>query len=324
MQRKRSRLTGVFLVILALMLQIITTNAFAEDNIALQSTQLAARAICEHAINAIDYDGANRLTVHFKTTPPTVCGRYRFWLTDKNGSTIYFKAIDKTDGYTWSIELYNALIEGRYTLHFKSNDPAYGFTISAQEPASTARPTERPTQTPAALPTEVPTVEPTTQPTAEPPLLASVRFETNNIEIMTRESDAVAIHGIDQYGNAFDLSGTGLLFEVQRVDDDSDMLLSENQTFQRDDMLFSIYRINGKPRLMALAGINAQPGTWQITVHTESGLADTLQMRIVENPNPIVWPTVTTAAPTSTPLSEPTAVPEPTAAPTAPPTSPGE
>ena len=296
MTKGKSRFVIVFVLLTALMLQLVPVAAFAAGHAALHTNAEAveANALASYAIAAIDYDGASRLTVRFKTTPPAVSNRYNFWLTDKSGSTIYFKSISKTADLTWSIELHSALLDGKYTLHFKSNDPAHSFTVSSHEPVPTAQPTQ------------APTVEPTAEP-SKAPLLTSIRFETDHAEVMTRDSTAIRIYGFDQYGDPFDLSGVTLEYSVELSGGEAHSTLAENRTFSKYDTLFSIYRINGKPRLMALAGMSARLGTWQITVHAEGGLRATAQVRIVENPNPIVWPAVSTPPDTS----EPAPLPEP-------------
>lgn len=318
MTKVKARFVIVFVLLTALMLQLIPVAAFAAGRAALYTNAEAveANARAAYAIAAIDYDGASRLTVRFKTTPPTASNRYNFWLTDKSGSTIYFKSISKTADLTWSIELYSALLDGKYTLHFKSNDPAHSFTVSSHEPVPTAEPTEAPTAEPTAQPTQAPTAEPTAEP-SKAPLLTSIRFETDHAEVMTRDSTAIRIYGFDQYGDPFDLSGVKLEYSVELSGGEAHSTLSENRTFSKYDTLFSIYRVNGKPRLMALAGMSARLGTWQITVYAEGGLRAAAQVRIVENPNPIVWPAVSTPPPTPTPTStsesappsEPTEVP---------------
>lgn len=312
MTKGKSRFAIVFVLLTALMLQLVPVAASAAGRAALHTNAEAveANARAAYAIAAIDYDGASRLTVRFKTTPPTVSNSYNFWLTDKSGSTIYFKSISKTADLTWSIELHSALLDGKYTLHFKSNDPAHSFTVSSHEPVPTAQPTAQPTQAPTAEPTAQPTEAPTAEPTAEPskaPLLTSIRFETDHAEVMTRDSTAIRIYGFDQYGDPFDLSGVKLEYSVELSGGEAHSTLSENRTFGKYDTLFSIYRVNGKPRLMALAGMSARLDTWQITVHAEGGLRATAQVRIVENPNPIVWPAVSTPPDTS----EPAPLPEP-------------
>ena len=305
MTKGKSRFVIVFVLLTALMLQLVPVAASAAGHAALHTNAEAveANARAAYAIAAIDYDGASRLTVRFKSTPPTVSNRYNFWLTDKSGSTIYFKSISKTADLTWSIELHSALLDGKYTLHFKSNDPAHSFTVSSHdEPVPTAQPTEAPTAEPTAQPTQAPTAEP-----SKAPLLTSIRFETDHAEVMTRDSTAIRIYGFDQYGDPFDLSGVKLEYSVELSGGEAHSTLAENRTFNKYDTLFSIYRINGKPRLMALAGMSARLGTWQITVHAEGGLRATAQVRIVENPNPIVWPAVSTPPDTS----EPAPLPEP-------------
>lgn len=302
MTKGKSQFVIVLVLLTALMLQLVPVAASVAGRAALHTNAEAveANARAAYAIAAIDYDGASRLTVRFKTTPPTVSNRYNFWLTDKSGSTIYFKSISKTADLTWSIELHSALLDGKYTLHFKSNDPAHSFTVSSHEPVPTAQPTQ------------APTAEPTAEP-SKAPLLTSIRFETDHAEVMTRDSTAIRIYGFDQYGDPFDLSGVTLEYSVELSGGEAHSTLSENRTFSKYDTLFSIYRINGKPRLMALAGMSARLDTWQITVYAEGGLRATAQVRIVENPNPIVWPAVSTPPDTSesAPQSEPTAVPPP-------------
>lgn len=312
MTKGKSRFVIVFVLLTALMLQLVPVAAFYTNAEAVEANARAA-----HAIAAIDYDGASRLTVRFKTTPPTVSNRYNFWLTDKSGSTIYFKSISKTADLIWSIELYSALLDGKYTLHFKSNDPAHSFTVSSHEPVPTAQPTEAPTAEPTVQPTQAPTAEPTAEP-SKAPLLTSIRFETDHAEVMTRDSTAIRIYGFDQYGDPFDLSGVKLEYSVELSGGEAHSTLSENRTFSKYDTLFSIYRVNGKPRLMALAGMSARLDTWQITVYAEGGLRATAQVRIVENPNPIAWPAVSTPTPTPTPTStpEPASPSEPTVVPT--------
>lgn len=310
MTKGKSRFVIVFVLLTALMLQLVPVAASAAGRAALHTNAEAveANARASYAIAAIDYDGASRLTVRFKTTPPTVSNSYNFWLTDKSGNTIYFKSISKTADLTWSIELHSALLDGKYTLHFKSNDPAHSFTVfSHDEPV----PTEAPTAEPTAQPTQAPTAEPTAEP-SKAPLLTSIRFETDHAEVMTRDSTAIRIYGFDQYGDPFDLSGVKLEYSVELSGGEAHSTLAENRTFSKYDTLFSIYRVNGKPRLMALAGMSARLGTWQITVHAEGWLRATAQVRIVENPNPIVWPAVSTPTPTPTPTPAPTPIPEPT------------
>lgn len=322
MTKGKSRFVIIFVLLTALMLQLVPVAASAAGRAALHTNAEAveANARAAYAIDAIDYDGASRLTVRFKTTPPTVSNSYNFWLTDKSGSTIYFKSISKTADLTWSIELHSALLDGKYTLHFKSNDPAHSFTVSSHEPVPTVQPTEAPTAEPTAQPTQAPAAEPTAEPTAEPskaPLLTSIRFETDHAEVMTRDSTAIRIYGFDQYGDPFDLSGVTLEYSVELSGGEAHSTLAENRTFSKYDTLFSIYRVNGKPRLMALAGMSARLDTWQITVYAEGGLRATAQVRIVENPNPIVWPAVSTPTPTPTTTAtyEPAPLPEPSSVP---------
>ena len=313
MTKDKSRFVIVFVLLTALMLQLVPVAASAAGRAALHTNAEAveANARAAYAIAAIDYDGASRLTVRFKSTPPTVSNRHNFWLTDKSGSTIYFKSISKTADLTWSIELHSALLDGKYKLHFKSNDPAHSFTVSSHEPVPTAQPTEAPTAVPTAQPTQASTAEPTAEP-SKAPLLTSIRFETDHAEVMTRDSTAIRIYGFDQYGDPFDLSGVKLEYSVELSGGEAHSTLSENRTFNKYDTLFSIYRVNGKPRLMALAGMSARLGTWQITVYADGGLRATAQVRIVENPNPIVWPAVSTPTPTPTPTPAPTPTPDPT------------
>ena len=97
MTKGKSRFVIVFVLLTALMLQLVPVAASAAGRAALHTNAEAveANARAAYAIDAIDYDGASRLTVRFKTTPPTVSNRYNLWLTDKSGSTIYFKSISK-------------------------------------------------------------------------------------------------------------------------------------------------------------------------------------------------------------------------------------
>lgn len=241
MTKGKSRFVIVLVLLTALMLQLVPVAAFAAGHAALHTNAEAveANARAAYAIAAIDYDGASRLTVRFKSTPPTVSNRYNFWLTDKSGSTIYFKSISKTADLTWSIELHSALLDGKYTLHFKSNDPAHSFTVSSHEPVPTAQSTEAPTAEPTAQPTQASTAEPTAEP-SKAPLLTSIRFETDHAEVMTRDSTAIRIYGFDQYGDPFDLSGVTLEYSVELSGGEAHSTLAENRTFSKYDTLFSI------------------------------------------------------------------------------------
>ena len=159
-------------------------------------------------------------------------------------------------------------------------------------PEPTAVPTPEPTPEPTAVPTPEPTPEPTIEPTLEPtaePHLASIELEQHSIEIMDRESDEVRINGFDQYGNAFSLADVPLSMELNRTDG-AISYMTEQHTYSDDDIIVSIYRANGKPRLMMLAQWLCNQVEWRITVKAGDGLSDSITLKTVRNPAPIVWP----------------------------------
>ena len=159
-------------------------------------------------------------------------------------------------------------------------------------PEPTAIPTPEPTPEPTAIstpePTPEPTIEPTPSPTAEP-YLASIELEQHSIEIMDRESDEVRINGFDQYGSAFSLADVPLAMELNRTDG-ATAYMTEQHTYSDDDIIVSIYRANGKPRLMMLAQWLCNQVEWRITVKAGDGLSDTITLKTARNPSPIVWP----------------------------------
>ena len=163
---------------------------------------------------------------------------------------------------------------------------------AAPTPEPTAIPTPEPTPEPTAIstpePTPEPTIEPTPSPTAEP-YLASIELEQHSIEIMDRESDEVRINGFDQYGSAFSLADVPLAMELNRTDG-ATAYMTEQHTYSDDDIIVSIYRANGKPRLMMLAQWLCNQVEWRITVKAGDGLSDTITLKTTQNPFPIVWP----------------------------------
>ena len=159
-------------------------------------------------------------------------------------------------------------------------------------PEPTAIPTPEPTPEPTAIstpePTPEPTIEPTPSPTAEP-YLASIELEQHSIEIMDRESDEVRINGFDQYGSAFSLADVPLAMELNRTDG-ATAYMTEQHTYSDDDIIVSIYRANGKPRLMMLAQWLCNQVEWRITIKAGDSLSDTITLKTTQNPFPIVWP----------------------------------
>ena len=163
---------------------------------------------------------------------------------------------------------------------------------AAPTPEPTAIPTPEPTPEPTAIPTPEPTPEPTIEPTPSPtaePYLASIELEQHSIEIMDRESDEVRINGFDQYGNAFSLADVPLAMELNRTDG-ATAYMTEQHTYSDDDIIVSIYRANGKPRLMMLAQWLCNQVEWRITVKAGDSLSDTITLKTTQNPFPIVWP----------------------------------
>ena len=163
-------------------------------------------------------------------------------------------------------------------------------------PEPTAVPTPEPTPEPTAVPTPEPTPDPTAVPTPEPtieptaaPYLAEIRLDKNSVEIYDRESDEARIRGFDQYGNAFSLADVPLSMELNRTDG-ATSYMTEQHTYSDDDIIVSIYRANGKPRLMMLAQWLCDQVEWRITVKAGDGLSDTITLKTTQNPFPIVWP----------------------------------
>ena len=192
------------------------------------------------------------------------------------------------------LHLSKPLKSGWYDLWLDRRKISFGFTAPepTPTPVPTAVPTPEPTPEPTAVPTPEltpePTVEPTPSPTAESHL-ASIELEKHSIEIMDRESDEVRINGFDQYGNAFSLAGVPLAMEFNRTDG-ATSYMTEQHTYSDDDIIVSIYRANGKPRLMMLAQWLCNQVEWRITVKAGDGLSDSITLKTVRNPAPIVWP----------------------------------
>ena len=200
------------------------------------------------------------------------------------------------------LHLSEPLKSGWYDLWLDRRKISFGFT--APEPTPTPVPTAEPTPEPTAVPTPEPTVKPTPEPTVEPtpeptseptpepttePYLASIELEQHSIEIMDRESDEVRINGFDQYGNAFSLADVPLAMELNRTDG-ATSYMTEQHTYSDDDIIVSIYRANEKPRLMMLAQWLCDQVEWRITVKAGDGLSDSITLKTVRNPAPIVWP----------------------------------
>ena len=159
-------------------------------------------------------------------------------------------------------------------------------------PEPTPEPTAVPTPEPTPEPTVVPTLEPTPEPTIKPtaaPYLAEIRLDKNSVEIYDRESDEARIRGFDQYGNEFSLADVPLAMELIRTDG-ATASMDEQHTYSDNDIIVSIYRANGKPRLMMLAQWLCDQVEWRITVKAGDGLSDTITFKTAQNPFPIVWP----------------------------------
>ena len=192
------------------------------------------------------------------------------------------------------LHLSEPLKSGWYDLWLDRRKISFGFTAPepTPTPVPTAVPTPEPTPEPTAVPTpeltSEPTVEPTPSPTAEPHL-ASIELEKHSIEIMDRESDEVRVNGFDQYGNEFSLADVPLSMELNRTDG-ATAYMTEQHTYSDDDIIVSIYRANGKPRLMMLAQWLCNQVEWRITVKAGDGLSDTITLKTARNPSPIVWP----------------------------------
>ncbi len=192
------------------------------------------------------------------------------------------------------LHLSKPLKSGWYDLWLDRRKISFGFTAPepTPTPVPTAVPTPEPTPEPTAVPTPEltpePTVESTPSPTAESHL-ASIELEKHSIEIMDRESDEVRVNGFDQYGNAFSLADVPLSMELIRTDG-ATASMDEQHTYSDDDIIVSIYRANGKPRLMMLAQWLCNQVEWRITVKTGDGLSDSITLKTARNPSPIVWP----------------------------------
>ena len=192
------------------------------------------------------------------------------------------------------LHLSEPLKSGWYDLWLDRRKISFGFTAPepTPTPVPTAVPTPEPTPEPTAVPTPEltpePTVEPTPSPTAESHL-ASIELEKHSIEIMDRESDDVRINGFDQYGNEFSLADVPLSMELNRTDG-ATSYMTEQHTYSDDDIIVSIYRANGKPRLMMLAQWLCNQVEWRITVKAGDGLSDSITLKTARNPSPIVWP----------------------------------
>ena len=212
--------------------------------------------------------------------------------SDEVASDIY--ALEFPSEKNVILHLSEPLKSGWYDLWLDRRKISFGFT--APEPTPTPVPTAVPTPEPTPKPTAVPTpeltpeqtVEPTPSPTAEPHL-ASIELEKHSIEIMDRESDDVRINGFDQYGNSFSLADVPLAMELNRTDG-ATSYMTEQHTYSDDDIIVSIYRANGKPRLMMLAQWLCNQVEWRITVKAGDGLSDSITLKTARNPAPIVWP----------------------------------
>ena len=192
------------------------------------------------------------------------------------------------------LHLSEPLKSGWYDLWLDRRKISFGFT--APEPTPTPVPTAVPTPEPTPEPTAVPTPELTPEPTVEPAPsptaeshLASIELEKHSIEIMDRESDEARIRGFDQYGNEFSLADVPLSMELNRTDG-ATSYMTEQHTYSDDDIIVSIYRANGKPRLMMLAQWLCNQVEWRITVKAGNGLSDSITLKTARNPSPIVWP----------------------------------
>ena len=204
--------------------------------------------------------------------------------SDEIASDIY--ALEFPSEKNVILHLSKPLKSGWYDLWLDRRKISFGFT--APEPTPTPVPTAVPTPEPTPEPTAEPTAEPTPSPTAEPHL-ASIELEKHSIEIMDRESDEVRVNGFDQSGNEFSLADVPLSMELNRTDG-ATAYMTEQHTYSDDDIIVSIYRANGKPRLMMLAQWLCNQVEWRITVKAGDGLSDTITLKTARNPSPIVWP----------------------------------
>ena len=80
-----------------------------------------------------------------------------------------------------------------------------------------------------------------------------------------------------------------LAMELNRTDG-ATAYMTEQHTYSDDDIIVSIYRANGKPRLMMLAQWLCNQVEWRITVKAGDSLSDTITLKTTQNPFPIVWP----------------------------------
>ena len=212
--------------------------------------------------------------------------------SDEIASDIY--ALEFPSEKNVILHLSKPLKSGWYDLWLDRRKISFGFTAPepTPTPVSTAVPTPEPTPEPTAVPTPEPTPEPTAEPTPSPTAeshLASIELEKPSIEIMDRESDEVRVNGFDQYGNSFSLADVPLSMELNRTDG-ATASMDEQHTYSDDDIIVSIYRANGKPRLMMLAQLLCNQVEWRITVKAGDGLSDTITLKTARNPSPIVWP----------------------------------
>ena len=216
--------------------------------------------------------------------------------SDEIASDIY--ALEFPSEKNVILHLSKPLKSGWYDLWLDRRKISFGFTAPepTPTPVPTAVPTPEPTTEPTAVPTHEPTPEPTAEPTAEPtpsptaePHLASIELEKHSIEIMDRESDEVRVNGFDQYVNDFSLADVPLSMELTRTDG-ATSYMTEQHTYSDDDIIVSIYRANDKPRLMMLAQWLCNQVEWRITVKAGDGLSDSITLKTVRNPAPIVWP----------------------------------
>ena len=239
-------------------------------------------------IYALEFPSKGGVILHLNERLKT--GRYEVWL-DGRKLSFWFNAPDPTP---------TPVPTTVPTLEPTPEPTAVPTPEPTPEPTAvpTPEPTPEPTLEPTSEPTAQPTAEPTPEPTAEPHL-ASIELEQHSIEIMDRESDEVRINGFDQYGNAFSLADVPLSMELNRTDG-ATSYMTEQHTYSDDDIIVSIYRANGKPRLMMLAQWLCDQVEWRITVKAGDDLSDSITLKTTQNPFPIVWPD----PPTDEPMCE--------------------